>query len=92
MRLHGIPQEFLAHAKRAVILDRIGLTAQALARGIVEHVSALPEGDAGPGVRREPWSMSTCRAEHRRSFFAPLSGRAARAAQTPASPWVLVRR
>ena len=31
-RLHGIPQEFLDHAKRAAILERIGLTAQALAR------------------------------------------------------------
>ena len=54
VQVRGIPQEFLGHAKRAVILERIGLTAQALARGIVEHVSALPEGDAGPGARREP--------------------------------------
>ncbi|WP_166139864.1 1-deoxy-D-xylulose-5-phosphate synthase [Nocardioides ochotonae] len=38
-RLHGIPQEFLAHAKRAAILERIGLTAQAIARGIVEDMS-----------------------------------------------------
>jgi 1-deoxy-D-xylulose-5-phosphate synthase len=43
-RLHGIPQEFLGHAKRAVILERIGLTAQALALGIVEDVTALGEG------------------------------------------------
>ncbi len=40
VRLHGIPQEFLDHAKRDVILQRIGLTAQALARGIVEEISA----------------------------------------------------
>src|SRR5688572_2536932 len=40
-RLHGIPQEFLDHAKRAVILERIGLGAQTLARGIVEDVTAL---------------------------------------------------
>ena len=40
-RLHGIPQEFLDHAKRAVILERIGLDAQTLARGIVEDVTAL---------------------------------------------------
>jgi 1-deoxy-D-xylulose-5-phosphate synthase len=40
-RLHGIPQEFLDHAKRAVILERIGLDAQTLARGIVEDVIAL---------------------------------------------------
>ncbi len=45
-RLHGIPQEFLDHAKRAVILERIGLGAQALARGIVEDVTALDQGRA----------------------------------------------
>ena len=44
VRLHGIPQEFLAHAKRAVILERIGLTAQTLARRIVEDVTALDQG------------------------------------------------
>ncbi|WP_139978445.1 1-deoxy-D-xylulose-5-phosphate synthase [Nocardioides litoris] len=44
VRLHGIPQEFLDHAKRAAILERIGLTPQALARGIVEDVTALAEG------------------------------------------------
>lgn len=40
VRLHGIPQEFLDHAKRPVILERIGLTPQAIARGIVEEISA----------------------------------------------------
>ena len=45
-RLHGIPQEFLGHAKRAAILERIGLTPQALARGIVEDVTALADGGA----------------------------------------------
>ena len=44
VRLHGIPQQFLAHAKRAVILERIGLTAQTLARRIVEDVTALDQG------------------------------------------------
>ncbi len=43
-RLHGIPQEFLDHAKRASILERIGLDAQSLARGIVEDVTALHAG------------------------------------------------
>jgi 1-deoxy-D-xylulose-5-phosphate synthase len=43
-RLHGIPQEFLGHAKRAAVLERIGLTPQALALGIVEDVTALAEG------------------------------------------------
>ncbi|MEN8706500.1 1-deoxy-D-xylulose-5-phosphate synthase [Nocardioides marinisabuli] len=40
VRLHGVPQEFLDHAKRAVILERIGLSPQSLARGIVEAMSA----------------------------------------------------
>jgi len=43
-RLHGIPQEFLGHAKRAAILERIGLTPQALALGIVEDMTALADG------------------------------------------------
>ncbi|MFZ2501489.1 MAG: transketolase C-terminal domain-containing protein, partial [Nocardioides sp.] len=43
-RLHGIPQEFLGHAKRAAILERIGLTPQALARGIVEDMSVVSDG------------------------------------------------
>jgi 1-deoxy-D-xylulose-5-phosphate synthase len=40
-RQHGIPQEFLDHAKRDAILERLGLTAQTLARGIVEDVTSL---------------------------------------------------
>jgi 1-deoxy-D-xylulose-5-phosphate synthase len=44
VRVHGIPQEFLGHAKRAAILERIGLDAQTLARGIVEDVTALAAG------------------------------------------------
>jgi 1-deoxy-D-xylulose-5-phosphate synthase len=43
--LHGIPQEFLDHAERAAILERIGLTAQTIARGIVERITALQAGD-----------------------------------------------
>jgi 1-deoxy-D-xylulose-5-phosphate synthase len=46
VRLYGIPQEFLAHAKRAVILERVGLTAQTLARQIIGDVSALDAGEA----------------------------------------------
>jgi 1-deoxy-D-xylulose-5-phosphate synthase len=46
VRLHGIPQRFLDHAKRAKILDEIGLTAQKLARSIVEDVTALDKGEA----------------------------------------------
>jgi len=44
VRLHGIPQEFLQHAKRAAILERIGLTPQAVALGVVEDMTAL-DGD-----------------------------------------------
>jgi 1-deoxy-D-xylulose-5-phosphate synthase len=44
-RLHGIPQEFLGHAKRNAILERLGLAPQALARGIVEDVTALAGQD-----------------------------------------------
>jgi len=43
VRLHGIPQEFLGHAKRAAVLERVGLTPQTLARAIVEDVAALDE-------------------------------------------------
>ena len=46
VRLHGIPQEFLGHAKRAVILERIGLSAQSLARSVVEDVTALDQGES----------------------------------------------
>ncbi|MFZ5849235.1 MAG: 1-deoxy-D-xylulose-5-phosphate synthase [Actinomycetota bacterium] len=45
VRLHGIPQRFLEHAKRAKILDEIGLTAQKLARSVVEDVTALDNGE-----------------------------------------------
>jgi 1-deoxy-D-xylulose-5-phosphate synthase len=44
VRLHGIPQRFLGHAKRAKILEDIGLTAQSIARSIVEDVTALDSG------------------------------------------------
>jgi 1-deoxy-D-xylulose-5-phosphate synthase len=40
-RLHGIPQEFLSHAKRDAILERIGLTPQAIALGIVEEMGTI---------------------------------------------------
>ncbi|HET9761501.1 MAG TPA: 1-deoxy-D-xylulose-5-phosphate synthase [Nocardioidaceae bacterium] len=46
VRLHGIPQEFLHHAKRGVILEQIGLTAQSLARSVVEDVTALDAGES----------------------------------------------
>ncbi|MGZ4493229.1 MAG: 1-deoxy-D-xylulose-5-phosphate synthase [Nocardioides sp.] len=45
VRLHGIPQRFLEHAKRARILEEIGLTAQSIARSIVEDVTAVDRGE-----------------------------------------------
>ncbi|QCX27276.1 1-deoxy-D-xylulose-5-phosphate synthase [Nocardioides jishulii] len=44
VRLHGIPQQFLDHAKRPVILTRCGLDAQSLARSIVEDITATEAG------------------------------------------------
>ena len=52
-RQYGIPQEFLDHAKRDAILERVGLTAQALARGIVEDVTGLGD-DAGQPPLQTP--------------------------------------
>jgi 1-deoxy-D-xylulose-5-phosphate synthase len=45
-RIKAVPQEFLPHAKRAQILERIGLTPQALALSIVEDITALDAGKA----------------------------------------------
>ncbi len=49
VRTFGIPQEFLDHAKRAMILDDLGLTPQALARDIIAAVSRIASSEA-----REP--------------------------------------
>ncbi len=46
VRLHGVPQEFLAHAKRAAILERIGLTGPALADSVATELSALSTDQA----------------------------------------------
>jgi 1-deoxy-D-xylulose-5-phosphate synthase len=43
-RLHAIPQQFLSHAKRARILEEVGLTPQAIALGIVEDITAHADG------------------------------------------------
>jgi 1-deoxy-D-xylulose-5-phosphate synthase len=45
VRVHGIPQRFLDHAKRGKLLEEFGLTAQTLARSIVEDVTALDHGE-----------------------------------------------
>jgi 1-deoxy-D-xylulose-5-phosphate synthase len=42
-RLHAIPQEFLDHAKRGAILERIGLTPQAIALTIVEEMGTVED-------------------------------------------------
>ena len=41
----GIPQRFLEHATRAEVLSDIGLTAQEVARRVVEHVARLDGRD-----------------------------------------------
>lgn len=48
-RLHAIPQEFLSHAKRSRILERIGLTPQAIALRIVEDMTTLTDQRAEAG-------------------------------------------
>jgi 1-deoxy-D-xylulose-5-phosphate synthase len=53
-RLHGIPQDFLTHAKRGVILERIGLTPQAIALGIVEDMTSLSDGRSALDVEHTP--------------------------------------
>ena len=60
-RQHGIPQEFLDHAKRDAILERIGLTAQSLARGIVEEVTALDRHDGAAGAHPDAELRATGR-------------------------------
>jgi len=58
VRVLGIPQRFLEHAKRAAILEQIGLTPQALARRIVEDVTAL-EPPTGSGQHPSPRPAET---------------------------------
>ena len=53
-RLHGIPQDFLDHAKRPAILERIGLTPQAIALGIVEDMTALADGRSPVDAEHTP--------------------------------------
>ncbi len=59
VRIHGIPQQFLGHAKRGVILERIGLDAQSLARGIVEEVSTGAPDVTPPSEARSPVDAET---------------------------------
>jgi 1-deoxy-D-xylulose-5-phosphate synthase len=41
MQTYGLPQEFMAHAKREEILEEAGLVPQHLARRITEAVARL---------------------------------------------------
>ncbi len=41
VRMRSIPQRYLAHSKRAQVLSEVGLTAQDIARGVVEAVAGL---------------------------------------------------
>ncbi|MFT4081438.1 MAG: 1-deoxy-D-xylulose-5-phosphate synthase [Nocardioides sp.] len=52
VRLHGIPQEFLDHASRDAILERIGLTPQAVALDTLQQLGSagsLASGSLAPG-------------------------------------------
>jgi 1-deoxy-D-xylulose-5-phosphate synthase len=42
--VHGIPQEFLTHAKRGVILEQLGLTPQAVALDTLARLGGLDAG------------------------------------------------
>ncbi len=46
VRVFGIPQQFLGHAKRGAILSRIGLNAQDISRAVVEAVAGLDAVEA----------------------------------------------
>jgi len=41
VKIHGIPQEFLDHAKRPKILESIGLTSQSIALDTIERLGAM---------------------------------------------------
>ncbi|GAA3548525.1 1-deoxy-D-xylulose-5-phosphate synthase 1 [Aeromicrobium flavum] len=45
VRIHAVEQEFLDHAKRDVILERLGLTAESIADDASKRLAECPEGD-----------------------------------------------
>jgi 1-deoxy-D-xylulose-5-phosphate synthase len=53
IRTFGIPQEFLDHASRGEILSDIGLTPQALARDITEHIARITADADAPASSGE---------------------------------------
>ncbi len=44
VRLHGIPQRFLHHARRARVLEEVGLTARPLALSVLDDLASLDRG------------------------------------------------
>ncbi|MDQ4084240.1 MAG: 1-deoxy-D-xylulose-5-phosphate synthase [Actinomycetota bacterium] len=56
VRVHGIPQEFLQHAKRQDILDRIGLSPEDLLRSVLDDLARV---DAGRRLREVPSRCAT---------------------------------
>ncbi|WP_028654294.1 1-deoxy-D-xylulose-5-phosphate synthase [Nocardioides sp. J54] len=50
VRLHGIPQQFLDHAKRAAILEQVGLTSSAIALQAVHDITAEPADPDGAAL------------------------------------------
>ena len=58
LRTFGIPQEFLDHASRAEIMADIGLTPQALARDVTEHVARTTGSDVAAAAE-EPEASQT---------------------------------
>lgn len=49
----GIPSQFLDHAKRGEVLASIGLTAQDVARAVVEHMASYTDSDAAVALPRD---------------------------------------
>jgi 1-deoxy-D-xylulose-5-phosphate synthase len=49
----GIPSQFLDHAKRSEVLATIGLTAQDVARAVVEHMASHAESDEAIALPRD---------------------------------------
>ncbi|MET0469204.1 MAG: transketolase C-terminal domain-containing protein, partial [Aeromicrobium sp.] len=45
VRIHAVEQEFLDHAKRDVILKRLGLTAESITHDALARIGECPEGD-----------------------------------------------
>ncbi|MET7282671.1 1-deoxy-D-xylulose-5-phosphate synthase [Kribbella sp. NPDC005582] len=52
VRDFGIPQQFLEHAKRAAVLQQIGLTGQQIARDVIETIAQLGEEIGEPATGR----------------------------------------